>query len=165
MSDKLAETAEGKELAATQFALTALHRVGLHEKTREALEIMAFEGRTLPHAAKAAKVRPDNLARAFNRPKVREAYNQVVKAIRNNAAQAAYLRIQHLGQTSNSERTQLDANKWVAGVDGISPVQKVDARHQHNHTFGGFDYSHLKTVGDNKSPKPNAQPTETIDQK
>lgn len=126
--------------------LQALHTVGLHKKTREALEAMAFEGLPLPYAAKRHDIRPDNLAKAFNKAHVRRAYNQVVKAIRDNAAQAAYMRINHLSMTSKSDQVRFKANEWVAGVDGISRVQKVEGQHHHSHTFGGFEYDDPKTI-------------------
>lgn len=126
--------------ASTEYALTALSRVGLHKKTREAIEAMAYEGLSLPLAADRFDIRRDNLTRAFNKPHVRTAFKQVVKAITDNAAQQAYLRVNHLSQTSKSERLQYDASRWVAGVAGISPVQKVQGHMTHNVTFGGFDY-------------------------
>lgn len=143
-------------IATAKPDLSALSRCGLHDKTRQALEDMAFEGLSLPHAAKRHGIRTDNLQRAYDRRKVRAAYYQVVKAVRDNAAQDAYRRIDHLSRTSDSERLQFDASRWIAGVDGISPVQKVDARHQHNVQFQGFAYPdiHAKDVtpADSKSP-------------
>tara|TARA_R110000851_G_scaffold22626_9_gene67011 strand:- start:73 stop:558 length:486 start_codon:yes stop_codon:yes gene_type:complete len=140
---------------ALQTQFDALHNVGLHQKTREAIEAMAYEGLPLPYAAERHDIRPDNLAKAFNKPHVRKAYNQVVKAIRDNAAQAAYMRINHLSLTSKSEQVKLKANEWVAGVDGISKVQKVQGQHHHSHSFGGFDYPDLEakdiTPQDNQS--------------
>lgn len=121
-------------------AFNALQGTGLHPHTREALEDMAHEGLPLPLAAKRHSIRPDNLERAFNKPHVRKAYNQLVRAIRDNSAQAAYMRINHLSYTSDSDRIQLDASKWVAGVDGISPVQKVSGQVSVSHSFTGFEY-------------------------
>lgn len=140
---KLPDTPEASALAATQYAITSLHRCNLKKNTVHALEAMAFEGLPLPRAAEQFNIRPDNLLRAFDRPHVRTAFNQVVKAIRDNAAQAAYLRINHMSLTASSEQVKLKANAWVAGVDGISPVQKVQGQHQINHSFGGFDYGDI----------------------
>ena len=120
--------------------LTALGRCGLHAKTRAAIEEMAFKGATLHSAAAKHKMRPDNLAKAFRKPHVKAAYEQTVKAIERGAARHSFRRIVDMAENSESGRLRYDANRWVAGVGGISPVQKVDARHQHNVTFGGFTY-------------------------
>lgn len=129
---------------AHQSGYNALEGTGLHEHTREALELMAHEGLSLPLAAKQKNIRVDNLQRAFNKPKVRAAFNQLVKTIRDNASQMAYLRINHLSQASQSERMTFDAARWVAGVDGLSPVQKVQGTHSHSISFGGFEYPDLE---------------------
>ncbi|TNE43430.1 MAG: hypothetical protein EP341_11450 [Sphingomonadales bacterium] len=159
-----ADTQEAAALASTQYALTALQRCNLHRKTREAIEAMAFEGVSLPLAAQRVGMRTDNLARSFNKPHVRNAYNQVVAAIRDNAAQSAYLRINRLAETSESDRLKFDANRWLAGVDGISPVQKVEGRHQHNVAFGGFDIPRPEpldvTPEDGQSPAQSSQRTD-----
>ncbi|WP_170759969.1 hypothetical protein [Ruegeria lacuscaerulensis] len=84
--------------------------------------------------------------RAFKRPHVKRAFNQLVNAIRENAAQSAYLGIVHLSNTANSDRLKFDTRKWIAGVDGISPVQKVEGRHHHNVQFGGFDYGEEEPI-------------------
>lgn len=119
---------------------TAIEDTRLGRKSKAALYLMAEEGLTAIEAAKRVGIRPNNFTRTFNRPEIRAAYNQLLKEIRDNAAQLAYLRINHMGKSANSEHVRLDANKWVAGVDGISPVQKVEGRHLHKVQFGGFDY-------------------------
>lgn len=133
----------------------ALSGIGLHTKTREALEDMAHKGLPLPHAAKLHGMRPDSLERSFKKVHVRHAYNQLVKAIRANAAQSAYMRINDLSLNTKSERLKFDASRWVAGVDGISPVTKVEGTMAHSHSFTGFEYPDLKakdvTPTDNQS--------------
>lgn len=125
---------------APEVEYNAFSGTSIHGKTREAFEAMAYEGIDLHSAAQRVGMRPDNLARAFKKKNVRRAYNQLIKAIRENAAQGAYMRINHISKTSASDHVKLDANRWIAGVDGISPVQKVEGRHLHRHDFGGFDY-------------------------
>lgn len=134
--------------AAKPDDLNALSKCGLHEQTRKALEAMAHEGISLRDAAKRFDIRPDNLSRAHDRPKVRKAFMSVRRAIRVNAAADAHTRIEYMSRHADSERVRFDANRWVAGVDGVSPVQRVDARHQHNVQFQGFVYPdiHAKDV-------------------
>ena len=112
----------------------------LSPQLRDTMDIMANEGVALPIAAERAGASVQAMKQAFRRPHVKQAYNQLIADIRANAAQGAYLRINHMSQTANSETVKLDANRWIAGVDGISPVQKVEGRHLHRHDFGGFDY-------------------------
>lgn len=134
-------TNEEKELQQlVEYASPTLNGLQLGAQNRQAIEMMAHEGIDLHTAAKRMNVRPDSLIRAFKRPKVKRAFNQLLKDIRENAAQAAYLRINHLAKTGTSERLRLDANRWIAGVDGISPVQKVHGQHHHSHAFQGYEY-------------------------
>lgn len=157
--------AEVSALAATQYALTGLRRCNLKRNTWEALEMMAFEGLPLPLVAERKGIRSDNLMRAFDRPRVRNAFNQVVKAIRDNAAQAAYLRINNMGINASSEQVRLKANVFVAGVDGISPVHKVQGQHQISHSFGGFDYGGIGGAEDDQSPAIDGQATDITPKK
>lgn len=106
------------------------------------MEIMANEGVALPIAAQRAGASVQAMKQAFRRPHVKQAYNQLIADIRANAAQGAYLRINHISQTAQSETVKLDANKWVAGVDGIAAVKRIEGKHSVNHTFGGFEYGH-----------------------
>lgn len=110
-------------------------------KMRTTLQHMAQEGVDLTIAAQRAGMNVEAAKNAFRRPHVKAALNQMIKEVRDNAAQMAYLRINKISQDAKSDRTRLDANKWLAGVDGISPVQKVEGNHRHNVTFGGFEYS------------------------
>jgi hypothetical protein len=118
----------------------------LSEHYVEALEAMAYEGLSLHLAAKKANIRPDNFSRTFNNPAVRRVYNQLLKSIRDNAGQQAYVRMVNLAQTSSSDHVRLEANKWIAGVDGIAALKRVEGRMQHSHTFGGFEYPEPEPV-------------------
>lgn len=113
-------------------------RIG--KKTAKALEVMAYEGLSLPLAAKRYSMRTDNLNRAFSRPEVKERFNQLVKSIRDGAGVRAHLRIDHLSQTSESDHVQLEGSKWLAGVADIAPIKRVQGKFSHNHTFGGFTF-------------------------
>lgn len=124
----------------------ALDRVKLHANTRKAIEAMAFEGLPISVAADRFGIRRDNFARVLNRPEVRKAFNQLLAAIRDNAARAAYMRINDLAMNAKSERVRLMANEWIAGVDGIAKVQKVEGHMRHQVVFGGFEYVKPKDI-------------------
>ena len=135
MNYPLPETPEKLELDLKPPTFKGLR---LSEKTVSALEAMAYEGLSLHIAADRAGVRRHNLQRAFEAPMVKQAYNRIVDFIRSNAAQDAYLRMVDLAQNAQSENVKLRANEWVAGVDGISPLKKVQGQHNHSIQFGGF---------------------------
>jgi myo-inositol catabolism protein IolC len=128
----------------------------LSAKMRAVLEHMAETGDDLKTTANLKGMNIQAAQRAFRKPHVKKAFVLMCSEVRDNAAQSAYLRINNMAQTAESERLKFDASKWVAGVDGISPVQKSDNRHQHNVTFGGFTYPDLEakdvTPANTKSP-------------
>ncbi|WP_065331239.1 hypothetical protein [Tritonibacter mobilis] len=134
---------EGAALPPAQITFEGLN---LHPQTIRALEAMAYEGLSLHLAAKKENIRPDNFTRAFNRPEVRRVYNQIVKAIKDNAATQAYVRNVNLAQSSNSDHVRADLNKWIAGVDGIAAVKRVEGKMHHTHAFGGFEYDEPEAV-------------------
>lgn len=112
---------------------------------RRCVEIMATEGLDLPAAAEKAGIHRDTAVRNMRKPHVLKLFNQMVRDVRDNAAQQAYLRINHASQAAESERLRFDASRWVAGVDGVSPVSKVHGHHYHAHAFAGFEYPDLET--------------------
>lgn len=109
-------------------------------KMKAVIEVMAHEGISLDVAAKRIEMDKRSARRAFKRPIVRAAFNSLVNDVRENSAQQSFLRINDLSQRETDDRLKLEANKWVAGVGGISPVQKVQGQHQVAHTFAGFSY-------------------------
>lgn len=111
-----------------------------------ALEYMGREGVPLSVAAERAGMQPNSLKIALRKPHVKTALNQIIADVRSGAAQAAYLRINHLGVVAESENVRLEANKWVAGVDNIAPVRRVEGRYQVSHSFGGFMFDDDGTV-------------------
>ncbi len=119
---------------------SALDHVKIHSNTRKAIEAMAYQGLPVSVAADRFGIRRDNFTRVLNRPEVRVAFNQLLAAIRDNAAQAAYMRMNDLAMNAKSERVRLMANEWIAGVDGIAKVQKVEGSIRHQVLFGGFEY-------------------------
>ncbi|SEO13330.1 hypothetical protein [Palleronia pelagia] len=83
---------------------------------------------------------PDSAVRAFRKKHVKDAYFQMVRELRDNAAQRAFARIETLSKTAVSEHVRLEASKWVAGVDGVAPVKRVEGRFSHDIAFNPFDY-------------------------
>lgn len=115
-------------------------RARISPKLATMLEIMAYEGVSLPLAAERAGMAVSSAKKAMAKPHVKTSFNQLVADIRANAGQAAYLRIARLSEEATSETVRLEASKWVAGVDGIAALKKVEGKHSVSHTFGGFAY-------------------------
>ena len=101
---------------------------------------MAAEGIEDSLAAKRAGVRIDNLRRALKAPANKAYLNQAIMDVRQNAGQRAFVRNVHLAQTSESDHVKADLNKWIAGVDNIAPIKRVEGRMQHTHSFAGFEF-------------------------
>lgn len=144
MTDNTPEPQE--EGAALPPAEISFRGLGLGKKTVRALEAMAYEGMSAHLAAQREGIRIDNFNRTFGKPHVRRVYNQVVKTIRDNAAVQAYLRNVSLSQTSQSDHVKADLNKWIAGVDGIAAVKRVEGRMHHQHSFGGFEFDEPEPI-------------------
>lgn len=97
---------------------------------------MAYEGLSPRVAADRLDIRPANLLRAFDNPKVRDVFHKLVDFIRQNVGQQAYMRIVELSQTAKSETVRAECNKWLASVDNIAPVKRAEANVQHSVQFG-----------------------------
>lgn len=138
--------------------------IKLAARTIRALEDMAYRGVPLTHAADAHGIRRDSLVRSFNNPATRAVYNQIVSSIREGAAVQAYLRNVELAHLATSETVKLEANKWIAGVDGIAALKRVEGRMAHHHTFGGFDFGTFGTTVEHSPDTPSgADDAQVID--
>lgn len=127
----------------------------LAARTIRALEDMAYKGIPLTRAADMHGIRRDSLVRSFNTPATRAVYNQIVSSVREGAAVQAYLRNVELSHSATSETVRLEANKWIAGVDGIAALKRVEGRMSHSHTFGGFDFGSFGQTIDHNADTPS----------
>jgi predicted DNA-binding protein (UPF0251 family) len=128
---------------------TGKFRPRITARIKEVIRLMTEEALPRAEAAQRAGITDDAVQRAMKKKHVRAAYNQAVADVRENAAQKAYLKIARLSDAGDSQRLQFDASRWIAGVDGIAPVQKVEGRHMVNHSFAGFEYPTIDvTPGD-----------------
>lgn len=118
----------------------------ISDEMRQCITLMATQGLDLYDAAGKAGITRDSAVRNMHKPHILRLLNQMIKDVRDNAAQQAYIRNNHLAKTADNQRLRFDANRWVAGVDGISPVQKVQGQHQLTHSFKGFEYPTLDPI-------------------
>lgn len=115
-------------------------------KTKVAVDLMIEYGLSDKYAAQRAGVAINNLRSSMKRPGTKAYMDQRINEIRSNEAQMAYLRIRDRANTAKSDRLRHDADVWLAGVDGLSPAQKVQAQVNHRVSFGNFDYGPMKDV-------------------
>jgi hypothetical protein len=108
--------------------------------------MMANEGIDDHLAAQRCNVRIDNLRRALKSPANKAYINQAIMDVRQNAGQRAFVRNVILSQTSESDHVKADLNKWIAGVDNIAPIKRVEGRMTHTHAFQGFDFAPPDTI-------------------
>lgn len=111
----------------------------LTPKMKACLEAMGYEGLSLPLAALRAGMNVESARAAMRKPHMKIALNQLIAEVRQNAAQLAYVKMTNLGTSAVSEHVQMEASKWVAGVDNIAPVRRVEGKFSHDHSFKGFD--------------------------
>lgn len=137
-----------KELQAElkDIDLPSFEDLRLGPKTINGLNLMAWEGIDISLAADRVGVRRDNFIRTFRTPSVRKVFNSILKAQNDNAGLMAYVRIKHLAHNATSEHVRLEANKWIAGVEGLAPVKRVEGRVSVNHTFGGFVFEDADVI-------------------
>lgn len=121
-------------------------RARLSAEMKQVIEIMAYEGLPLPQAVERVGMNLKSAKKAMTKPHVKHAFNQLVAEIRSSAGQLAYLRINRMGSEAQSEPVKLEANKWIAGVDNIAPIRRVEGKYQHNHSFGGFEFGDYDTI-------------------
>lgn len=140
--DKATEGKERMELDAMGRAANSLPKPKgrLSPVAREVVELMAREGLSTEMAVERVGANMNAMKKALARPPAKRYYNQIVANIRSGAPIQAYNRIVHMAMTASSEAVRMDANKWIAGVDGLSPLKRIEGKHSINHTFTGFEF-------------------------
>ena len=140
---------------------------GFGPKTKNQLKfvkLIATRGHTVEEAAKELNYKLEYAQSLFERVEFQQAIIEAIDAARENAAHKAWATMYFLMTEGGSDRIKFEAARWIAGVEGMSPVAKVDARVAHNVSFGGFAYPTLKakdaTPPDNQSVAHGSQPTD-----
>lgn len=116
-------------------------RAVLRAALKKALYLMGVEGLPIHEAAQQAGMTLTGLRAALRKPHIKQVLNNLIREVRENAGQAAWLRINHMAIHEKSPAVRLDANKWVAGVDNIAPLKRVEGKMQINHGFSGFVFA------------------------
>ena len=108
---------------------------------QDAIRLMVWEGKSRKEAASLSGVNEHSLYCALCKPHVVKWQNEQVLALRRGEVGRAYGRIARMAEDAASEHVKLSANQWIAGVDGLAPVSKVDVNARVQHSFVDYDYA------------------------
>jgi hypothetical protein len=103
----------------------------LSGRVKAAIELMVWKGQKRDQAADSAGLHRDSLRKALKRPDVLAHMRAQMDLLRTSAAAGTISRAEHLMHNADSEHVQLDATKWLAGLEGLSPVAKSENVHLH----------------------------------
>ena len=101
----------------------------IRKPLRMALEKMVNEGLKRAEAAKAVGMTDHSLREALRRPHVQAYRRALMDELRTSEGHRSYLKLTELREKAASEHVQMESAKFVAGVSGISPVQKQEVTH------------------------------------
>lgn len=87
------------------------------EKTKAAIEAMVFEGKHRKEAAADAGMVDESLRQMLLKPHVLLYLNQCMEVLRTSERPRSLLKVVQLRDKAGSERVQLDAAKYIDGMD------------------------------------------------
>lgn len=103
-----------------------VRKARISANVKAAIGLMVNEGRSRADAAKACGITDDWLYRALERPECRSYRNHLMQVLRESEASRTIFRAAKLADGAESEHVKLQANSWLAGLEGISPVSKSE---------------------------------------
>jgi hypothetical protein len=128
--------------AAGALALPATHytvpKGRITAKVRLAVRLMVEQARKRADAAQEAGITDDALYRALQRPDVIAYRTKLFEVLRTSEASRTIARAAKLADDAESEHVKLQANTWLAGIEGISPVTKTENTSTHRHLVAGL---------------------------
>jgi hypothetical protein len=113
-------------------------------KTRAALTFMVEEGLTRAAAAVRAGITDNWLYSQLRRPEVLALRSQLMEVVRTSEASRTISRAAKLADSAESEHVRLQANSWLAGIDGLSPVQRSENLHLHQGAAPGLTINFIQ---------------------
>lgn len=121
--------------------------VRISVRVKHAVEQMVDHARNRAEAAQIAGITDDALYRALLKPEVQAYRNDRMRVLRTSEASRTIARAARLADKAESEHVQLQANTWLAGLEGLSPVQRTENTHIHALVLPG-----LRIVEANREP-------------
>jgi hypothetical protein len=107
-------------------------------RVRSAIRLMVNEGRSRSAAAQECGITDDWLYRALEKPECKAYRASLMQALRESEASRTIARAAKLADSAQSEHVQLQANTWLAGIEGVSVVQKSESLNVHKHMIPGL---------------------------
>lgn len=105
----------------------APREVRISRNVRRAIDVMVFEGAKRSVAAQTAGITDGALQLAMRKPEVLAYMNTQQGVLRTSAAARSVARVDILADEAGSDSVKLDANKWLAGLQGIAPIQRSES--------------------------------------
>jgi hypothetical protein len=107
-------------------------------RIRIAVDAMVLDA--LPRAKAAAKagISEHGLYKALRKPPTMAYMRAQMQMLRESAASRTIAKAEKLMDEAASEHVQADMTKWLAGLEGIAPVQRIENTHIHRNTQPGL---------------------------
>jgi hypothetical protein len=107
-------------------------KLRVSDKIKAAIDLMVWSGRKRTDAALAVGLDESTLRKALKRPEPLAYLNGEYEALQTSARARTLFRAEDLADNSKSAAVRFQANAWIAGVDGVSPVAKGEIQHRHS---------------------------------
>ena len=107
-------------------------------KVKLAIDAMVFEALPRREAAAKASLLEHSLYKALRKPPTLAYLRAQMEVLRTSAGAEAVARIVQLMHGADSEHVQLEAAKWTAGIEGVSPVAKSESVLIHRNLMPGL---------------------------
>lgn len=107
-------------------------------RVKVAIDAMVYEALPRSKAAKRAGLSEHGLYKALRKPPVLAYMNSQMGMIRTSAASRTIAKAEKLMDEAESEHVQADMTKWLAGLEGIAPTQRIENTHIHRNAQPGL---------------------------
>jgi len=120
----------GAALATVEVQHSNAHaprKVRISTNVKRAIEAMVHDGKKRAEAAQIAGILDESLRQALTRQECCAYLNDQLRVKRTSAAARTVAKAEQLMDGAESEHVQADMTKWLAGLEGISPVQRTES--------------------------------------
>lgn len=100
--------------------------VRISTRVKRAIDHMVFEGLKRAAAAEKAGLTDNALYIALRKTDVLAYLNMQQQVLRTSAAARSIARVDNLADDSQSDHVKLEANKFLLGIEGVSPITKSE---------------------------------------
>lgn len=112
--------------------------VRISRSVKRSIDHMVFTGAKRADAAQFSGITDKALYTALTLPHVLAYLNTQQQVLRTSAAARSIARVDNLADESESDHVKLDANKFLLGIEGISPVARSESVNLHKVLIPGL---------------------------